>query len=50
VAVRSEEPADDTVSGTGAAPDFAIIGDPLWGIAIASVILFAALAALIAFG
>ena len=28
--------------------DFAIFGDPLWGIAIASLILFAVLAALIA--
>jgi hypothetical protein len=30
-------------------PVFAILGDPLWGMAIASGILFAALAALVAF-
>ena len=45
-AVRVDAAAnDDTSTST-----FSIFGDPLWGIAIASGMLFALLAALIAFG
>jgi hypothetical protein len=42
--IRPEAPANDDESASG----FSLFGDPLFGMAIASVILFAALAALMA--
>jgi hypothetical protein len=50
IRMRPAVPADEAASDAAATPAFAIFGDPLWGIAIASIILFAVLAALIAFG
>ena len=43
--VRVDSAANDDTPTAG----FTIVGDPLWGMAIASAILFAILAALIAF-
>ena len=51
VAVVQPAVRDDSAAKNGArSPEFSIFGDPLWGIAIASGILFAMLAALIAVG
>ena len=50
VRARPTIPVAEAANDAAPTPSFAIFGDPLWGMAIASVILFAILAALIALG
>ena len=50
VAVRPTVPVAEAASDAAPPLSFAIFGDPLWGMAIATVILFAIFAALVAFG
>ena len=49
IVVRAVVPLDEAANDATSIPAFRIFGDPLFGMAIASGILFAILAALIAF-